>query len=105
VYMTPLMLRALESQDMTAAQRRQADEQLGRIAASLARCRRRLAGRAHAARMFTGSGGQPTALAWVGASRRPAASPATGRLPRPGPHWQAQACLADPAATADPRRR
>jgi hypothetical protein len=104
--MTPLMLRALEAQDMTAAERRQADEQLGKIAASLARCRRRLAGRAHsAARMFTGSGGQPMALAWAGASRRPAGSPATGHLPRPGLQRQAQACLADPAATAHPRRR
>jgi hypothetical protein len=83
VYATHLMLRALAPQDMTAAQQREASEQLGKVAAALARSRRRLAGRAHAvATMLTSGDGQPIARTQLGASRRPsdgAANPFTAR--------------------------
>jgi hypothetical protein len=46
MYGSHLMLRALAPEDMTAAERREASEQLGKVAAALARGRRRLARRA-----------------------------------------------------------
>jgi hypothetical protein len=58
VYGSYVMLRTVAPQDMTAAEQREAGEQLGRVAASLARGRRRLARRARgAAVMQAGSGG------------------------------------------------
>jgi uncharacterized protein (UPF0254 family) len=71
MYMTGLALRALAPQDMTAAQRRQADVQLGKVAAAMARSRRRLAGWAHSVATTSGRGrGQTTMLAPVRASSR-----------------------------------
>jgi hypothetical protein len=49
VYGSYVMLRTAAPQDMTAAEQREAGEQLGRVAASLARGRRRLARRARGA--------------------------------------------------------
>jgi hypothetical protein len=48
MYQPLLMLRTLGPQDMTAAQQREADEQLGQNVAAAARRGRRLAARAHA---------------------------------------------------------
>jgi hypothetical protein len=68
----PLMQRALAPQDMTAAQQREASEQLGKVAASLARGRRRLARRTRAATTtLTRPGRQPVPLTKVAADRRP----------------------------------
>jgi hypothetical protein len=64
VYGTNLMLRALAPQDMTAAERREASEQLGKVAASLARGRRRL---------------RRPALGWPALSRPALGWPALGR--------------------------
>jgi hypothetical protein len=76
--MTQLTLRALAPQDMTAAQRREADEQLGRVAAALARSKRRLAGRRYSVAAMPRRGhSQPTVLAPVCTSRRPFDSTAT----------------------------
>jgi hypothetical protein len=61
MYGTNLMLRALTARDMTAAEQREASEQLGKVAAALMRGRRRLAGRAPVA-----------AARRAGDSRRPA---------------------------------
>jgi hypothetical protein len=63
MWTTPLMQRALAPHDMTAAQQREAAEQLGKIAASLARGRRRLARRTHGmTTMLTRADRQPVPL-------------------------------------------
>jgi hypothetical protein len=87
MYMTLVMLRALAPDDMTAAQQREADEQLGKVAAALARSRHRLAGRVRtAATTRTPPGRLTAALAGVGGGRRslegarmPAAARGAGR--------------------------
>jgi len=62
MYQPYLMLRTLGSPDMTAAQQREADDQLGQTVAAMARRGRRLAARAHAvATMPVRAGRQLTA--------------------------------------------
>jgi hypothetical protein len=71
MYVTLMMLRALAPEDMTAAQQREADEQLGKAAAALARSRHRLAGRMRAvATTRSRAGHQSAASAWLGGGRR-----------------------------------
>jgi hypothetical protein len=48
VYLSCLMLSVLAPSDLTAAQQRAADEQLGQMAAALMRSQRRVAARTHA---------------------------------------------------------
>jgi hypothetical protein len=68
VYGTHLMLRALTPQDITAAEQREASEQLGKVAAALARGRRRLARRAPGApAMRTTPDRRPAPLAGMNA--------------------------------------
>jgi hypothetical protein len=87
MYMPFTMLRALSPRDMTATERRAADEQLGKVAASLAGHRRRLAGRALVVlTTLTWAGRQPKGLTELAASRRALAGatvPGCSRSGRP----------------------
>jgi Na+-translocating ferredoxin:NAD+ oxidoreductase RnfG subunit len=65
MYMTLTMLRALAAEDMTAAEQREAADQLGEIAARLAWGRRRLAERTQAVAAMlapAGRGGRISAM-------------------------------------------
>jgi hypothetical protein len=71
VYLPYLMLRTLTPWDMTAAQQREADEQLGEIAAAASRCSRRAAARTLAvATMPVRRGRQPADFRNNGSARR-----------------------------------
>jgi hypothetical protein len=61
VYLSYLMLRALASSDMTAAQQREADERLGQMAAAVARSRRHAVARVHSVVNVPIRGGHQTA--------------------------------------------
>jgi len=82
MYPSYLMLRTLAPGEMTGSQQRQADEQLGQLAAALARHRRRVAARAHAIAAAPVRGKRPSA-AFRNDRRSRRARAAHGRVPRP----------------------
>ena len=71
MYLSHEMLSNLAPREMTASEQRQADEQLGQVAAAVARWGHRLAAQIHAAATLPAQGGQrPTAFRKAGLARR-----------------------------------
>jgi hypothetical protein len=88
VFQPYLMLRTLAPQNMTAAQQREIDEQLGQVAAAVARCPGDLYQRAHALATRPGRDRRhPVALTRVTGSRRPFESTAMPAA-APGRAWR-----------------
>ncbi len=82
MYPSYLMLRSLAPLDITGPQQREADEQLGQIAAAVARRRRRVAARAHAIAARPGRGKRPSVTFRNDHPAR-GAHPAHGLVPHP----------------------
>jgi hypothetical protein len=70
VYLSYLMLRALAPCELTAAQQREEDERLGRMAAAVARCRRHGIARVHAVAIMPFRGGRQPESFRNGPARR-----------------------------------